>query len=90
MPDQTPTVQLTPKTRAVLDALRALIRERGYAPSVRELAARAGLSSQSTVVHHLQILQDRGLIAREPGQARTLRILDDAMATPRQEDTNHG
>lgn len=46
----------------------------GRVPSVREICEKTGLSSTSTVHHHLKSLEERGLIEREHGVNRCIRI----------------
>lgn len=46
----------------------------GHVPSVRELCQATGLKSTSTVHLHLQKLEERGLIEREPGLNRCIKI----------------
>lgn len=46
----------------------------GRIPSVREICAETGLSSTSTVHHHLKALEERGLITREHGVNRCIHI----------------
>jgi repressor LexA len=63
----------TERQRRILDAILALSAEHGYPPSVREIGARVGLSSSSTIHAHLKALEKRGLIARDPTKPRALR-----------------
>lgn len=46
----------------------------GRVPSVREICAGTGLSSTSTVHHHLKALEEKGLITREHGVNRCIQI----------------
>ena len=46
----------------------------GRVPSVREICDEVGLSSTSTVHHHLSALEEKGFIAREHGVNRCIRI----------------
>ncbi|WP_374711520.1 LexA family protein [Symbiobacterium terraclitae] len=57
-------MDLTPAQRRVLEVIIALERENGYAPTVREIARRAGLSSTATVQGHLRRLLEAGHIRR--------------------------
>ena len=50
---------------------------RGRVPSIRELCAATGLSSTSTVAYHLKALEERGLIEREEGLNRCIRVKND-------------
>ncbi|MFE2586102.1 LexA family protein [Streptomyces sp. NPDC059378] len=49
----------------ILGHIRRAIVDRGEALSVRELSAALGLSSPSTVVYHLQNLEQRGALTRD-------------------------
>lgn len=48
--------------------------DEGRVPSVREICTVTGLSSTSTVHHHLKILEEKGLITREHGVNRCIQI----------------
>ncbi|MBQ6153976.1 MAG: transcriptional repressor LexA [Ruminococcus sp.] len=50
---------------------------RGRVPSIRELCSATGFSSTSTVAYHLKALEERGLIEREEGLNRCIRIKND-------------
>ena len=54
-------MQLTPRQNEVFEAIRELS-GRGRNPSLRELAACAGLRSADTLRRHLGILQAKGLV----------------------------
>lgn len=71
---------LSKRQEEILDVLRRSLAERGFPPSVREIAAEVGLASPSTVKHHLDALERKGLIQRLPGTPRALdlRISDEA------------
>jgi repressor LexA len=66
----------TGRRGAVLAAVRDSIDQRGYPPTVRELAATVGLSSYSTVAMHLARLEANGWIRRDPGSPRAITVLD--------------
>ena len=66
---------LTDRQREVLDAILVFTEKLHYAPTVRELCESLDLSSTCTVQVHLNALQRKGAITREPGKARTLRVL---------------
>ena len=59
----------------VLAAIRHLFAEFGYAPSMAEIAHRAGLSARQSVDCHLIALERLGFIARAKGKARAIRML---------------
>ncbi|HLN61527.1 MAG TPA: transcriptional repressor LexA [Symbiobacteriaceae bacterium] len=67
---------LSERQQRMLDVLRQYIREHGYPPSVRELGELVGLSSTSTVHGHLEALERKGYIRRDPTKSRTIDILD--------------
>ena len=64
---------LTPRQRQILDVVRSNIAECGYPPSVREIGARVGLASPSTVKHHLDTLEKLGVLERAAGRPRAIR-----------------
>ena len=49
----------------------------GRIPSVRELCEATGFKSTSTVAYHLRALEERGLIEREEGLNRCIRLKND-------------
>jgi SOS-response transcriptional repressor LexA len=63
-------------TEAVYLYLRDYIQREGFAPSLREISAGCDLSV-STVVYHLNRLQEWGFIARASNRARTILLLDE-------------
>jgi len=66
---------LTDRQYEVLVTLKRFIQRRKYAPSVREIAEQFGWASTSTVAYHLDILQQKGFIARDRFIARSIRLL---------------
>lgn len=74
--------KLTKRQGEVLDTLYRLSRELSYPPSVRELAAAMGLSSPSSVQHHLEVLVEKGYLRRVPNQPRALEFVKLADGTP--------
>ena len=52
----------------------------GRIPSVRELCTATGFKSTSTVAYHLKALEERGLIEREEGLNRCIRIKNEQPA----------
>jgi repressor LexA len=72
------TDQLTERQSKILDYIRYVTRVRSYPPSVREIGEAVGLSSSSTVHNHLNQLERRGLIKRDPSKSRTVQLVNDA------------
>ncbi|MDI3299088.1 MAG: S24 family peptidase [Bacillota bacterium] len=77
-----PTASLTPREREVLECIDAFIRERGYPPSVREIGARVGLRSSSTVHAYLRQLVRKGFLRQEGSRPRALGLLALPAAAP--------
>src|SRR4051812_24995350 len=50
------------------------VRDRGYPPSVREIAVAVDLASTSAVHHHLQALEREGLLERGASHSRAIRL----------------
>src|SRR6202521_4246006 len=72
--------QLTDRQTKILEFIRHVTRVRNYPPSVREIGEAVGLSSSSTVHNHLNQLERRGLIKRDPSKSRTVQLVQDADA----------
>jgi repressor LexA len=66
----------TPAEDRVFDAISDHIILHGYTPSLREIAALAGLKSIGTVQRHLTKLREKGYVDWAEGKKRTLRITD--------------
>ncbi|MDR1960901.1 MAG: transcriptional repressor LexA [Gracilibacteraceae bacterium] len=67
---------LTNRQQAILDIIKDGVAKKGYPPSVREIALAVGLSSSATVHNHLQTLEQKGYIRRDPSKPRAIEILD--------------
>ena len=61
----------------ILEFIKAEIQQKGYPPSVREIANAVGLKSTSTVHGHLQRLEKRGLLHRDAMKPRAMEIVGD-------------
>src|SRR5207247_9484644 len=68
------TDQLTDRQARILEYIRYQNKVRNYPPSVREIGEGVGLSSSSTVHNHLNQLERRGLIRRDPSTSRTAQL----------------
>lgn len=68
--------KITKRQQQIYDFIRAYQQEKGYPPSVREMAAAVGLSSPSTVHAHLSALEDHGLIKRDKTKPRALEVFE--------------
>lgn len=67
--------KLSNRQQAILDFIKNEVREKGYPPSVREIGEAVGLASSSTVHGHLDRLEKKGLIRRDPTKPRAIEIL---------------
>lgn len=67
-------VALTGKRLEIIDFIAESLRERGYPPSVREIAGAVGLKSASTVHSHLAVLQREGFLVRDPTKPRAIQV----------------
>lgn len=65
---------LGPRQRKILDFILGTVEERGYPPSVREIAEAVGLASPSTVHAHLEALQRKGYIRKDATKPRAIEI----------------
>ena len=61
----------------IYEFLKSEVSTKGYPPSVREICAKVGLSSTSTVHGHLSRLEKKGLIKRDPSKPRAIELLLD-------------
>jgi len=60
----------------ILEFIKKEIRQKGYPPSVREIGDAVGLQSSSTVHGHLNALEQKGYIRRDPTKPRAIEVLD--------------
>jgi repressor LexA len=66
---------LTHRQREILDYLKHMLREKAYPPTVREIGLAIGLSSSSTVQNHLNTLERKGYIRRDPAKSRAIELV---------------
>ena len=65
----------------ILAYIQSEIRERGYAPSVREIGEAVGLRSTSTVHGHLMRLEKKGLLRRDAMKPRAMGLSPELSAS---------
>ncbi len=65
------------RQEAILSFIKNEVRDKGYPPSVREIGEAVGLASSSTVHGHLDRLEKKGFIRRDPTKPRAIEILGD-------------
>ncbi len=69
--------KITKRQQQIYDFIKEYQQEKGYPPSVREMAAAVGLSSPSTVHAHLSALEARGLLKRDATKPRALELFNE-------------
>lgn len=69
-------MKLTKKQLAVLSFIEDFGEEKGYSPSYREIMTGLELSSVSAVAEHIDNLVSKGVLKKNPGEARSLEVLD--------------
>jgi repressor LexA len=62
------------RKQKILECIAQAVADRGYPPSVREIADSVGLASTSAVHHHLIALERGGLLERGTHSSRALRL----------------
>lgn len=66
-----------PSTRSrILNFIRKFLDERGYAPTVRDIARGCKISTPSVVQHHLNKLESQGHIHRDPEIFRSIQLVE--------------
>ena len=80
-------MKMTAKQREILDFIMLSKKQRGYAPSMREIGEIVGLASSASVSHQLSQLEKLGAISRDPNRPRTIDVLiEDVQASSTPED----
>jgi len=64
-------VTLTPRQQQIVQVIETSLRDRGYAPSMREIGDATGLASTSSVSHQLSVLEKKGVLIRGARRPRT-------------------
>ncbi len=77
--------KLTPKQEQILEYLKDCILRKGYPPAVREICEAVSLKSTSSVHSHLETLEKKGYIKRDPTKPRAIEICDDSFQMVRTE-----
>ncbi|MEC7565517.1 MAG: repressor LexA, partial [Planctomycetota bacterium] len=74
---------LTSRQLVIYEFIRDNILQRGYGPTVREIADEFGIRSPNGVVGHLQALEKKGLIIRDKKKSRAIELTPEAMEQER-------
>lgn len=65
----------------ILDFIKQHIQANGTAPALRQIADAIGVSSLATVHEHLTTLEEKGLIKRKTGKARSIELVGQDIPT---------
>lgn len=68
--------KLSKRQQMIYDFIKDEVDLKGYPPSVREIAKAVGLASSSTVHGHLERIETKGYIRRDPSKPRAIEIID--------------
>ncbi|HZW68901.1 MAG TPA: transcriptional repressor LexA [Pseudogracilibacillus sp.] len=68
--------KLSKRQQMIVDFIKSEVEVKGYPPSVREIAKAVGLASSSTVHGHLERIEKKGYIRRDPTKPRAIEIVD--------------
>ena len=77
--------EASPKQKEILEYIKQEILKKGYPPTVREICEAADLSSTSSVHSHLNALEKKGYIRRDPTKPRAIEVCDDSFNMVRTE-----
>ena len=66
---------LTERQKEILEFIQEYRRERGIAPTHREICERFGFSSYGTAYKHLKLLQEKGFLRRDWNQKRGIELI---------------
>ncbi|MCD8326197.1 MAG: transcriptional repressor LexA [Lachnospiraceae bacterium] len=79
---------LSVKQQEILEYLKECILKKGYPPAVREICDAVELKSTSSVHSHLETLERKGYIRKDPSKPRAIEICDDNFQMLRTEMVN--
>lgn len=80
--------KISAKQLEILEYIKSQILERGFPPAVRDICEAVHLKSTSSVHSHLETLEKKGYIRRDPTKPRAIEILDDNFNFIRREMVN--
>ena len=66
---------LTERQKEILEFIQGYRRERGIAPTHREICEKFGFSSYGTAYKHLKLLQQKGFLKRDWNQKRGIELI---------------
>ena len=72
--------ELTRRQQQIADFIERCFRDSGTPPSYREIAEHFAFGSVGSVVNHIRALRKKGVLPKESGQARSLRVISPLQA----------
>jgi repressor LexA len=69
--------KLTKRQQTIFNFIRERIEQRGFGPTIREIAEEMGFRSPNGVICHLTALQKKGLITRTNHKSRSIVLTDE-------------
>lgn len=72
-------VDLSPRQREILKVIVKETKNKGYPPTVREIGKIVGLKSSASVHNHLNQLEEKGYIKKDPAKPRAIEIINEAL-----------
>jgi len=66
---------LSHQEKKIITFIKQYLNDNGYPPTIREICQGVGLSSPSTVHHHLKNLESKGYLQRNPTKPRALELV---------------
>ncbi len=72
--------KISEKQREILEYIKEEYLKKGFSPSVREICKAVNLKSTSSVHSHLETLEKKGYIRKDPTKPRTIVLTDDEFA----------
>lgn len=79
--------ELNKREKAILKFIEKSQKQKGYAPSVREIGKAVGLKSTATVHGYLAKLVEKGYIKKESQKGRTLKLLKGGLTEEVKDET---
>lgn len=71
----------------LLRVINIYLTEKGYPPSVREMAKEMEVNSTSTIQYYLNLLEEQGKLHKGGNKNRAIELVKDYSATPKEEPT---
>lgn len=67
-------MKLTKRQKEILDFISRFIEDKGYSPSMEEIAEHFNIASLNAVFKHLEALESRGHLHRDANRARSIQL----------------